>query len=187
MKPKLAKVSPSTQKVLDYLHQQVQHLSLPLQKACLEVLNDPRFQTYPASTRKHHVYKGGLAIHTAEALQIALTTATYKRLDTAVITVAVIFHDYGKCWDYQKSRNGRYVKTEHAAHVHHVSRSHSELRRILGSSVKDELLDHIAHCILSHHGRKEYGSPVEPQTQEAWAVHLADMTSVHCIEARKNA
>ena len=41
------------------------------------------------------------------------------------------------------------------------------------------------HCILAHHGRREWGAPVVPATREAWCVHLADMSSVHAIESRR--
>lgn len=37
--------------------------------------------------------------------------------------------------------------------------------------------EHVTHCILSHHGRFEWGSPVEPRTHEAWLLHAADMLS----------
>ena len=31
------------------------------------------------------------------------------------------------------------------------------------------------HAVLAAHGRLEYGSPVVPQTLEAWLLHLADL------------
>jgi 3'-5' exoribonuclease len=36
----------------------------------------------------------------------------------------------------------------------------------------------IEHAILAHHGRQEWGSPVEPVTAEAYILHYADMLSV---------
>ena len=36
--------------------------------------------------------------------------------------------------------------------------------------------------ILSHHGKKEWGSPIEPQSQGAWILHLADMMSARVDE-----
>jgi 3'-5' exoribonuclease len=32
----------------------------------------------------------------------------------------------------------------------------------------------LRHCILSHHGKKEWGSPVLPSTREAVLVHQMD-------------
>src|SRR6202008_2041937 len=33
---------------------------------------------------------------------------------------------------------------------------------------------HLLHLVIAHHGEKEFGSPVEPKTPEAWALHLVD-------------
>jgi 3'-5' exoribonuclease len=37
--------------------------------------------------------------------------------------------------------------------------------------------DTVAHAILAHHGRHEWGSPVAPATPEATVIHFADMLS----------
>ena len=41
----------------------------------------------------------------------------------------------------------------------------------------DELRRHVLHLLLSHHGKLEFGSPVEPMTVEAEIVHRADESS----------
>ena len=33
---------------------------------------------------------------------------------------------------------------------------------------------HLLHLVIAHHGEREFGSPVEPKTPEAWALHLID-------------
>ena len=38
------------------------------------------------------------------------------------------------------------------------------------------LEDQLKHCILSHHGELEYGSPKKPALAEAAALSLADIT-----------
>lgn len=35
----------------------------------------------------------------------------------------------------------------------------------------------VEHCILAHHGIKEFGSPAIPATIEAFMVHIADLIS----------
>jgi 3'-5' exoribonuclease len=37
-----------------------------------------------------------------------------------------------------------------------------------------QLLLHLRHLILSHHGEFEYGSPKRPKTKEAFVLHFAD-------------
>jgi 3'-5' exoribonuclease len=39
-----------------------------------------------------------------------------------------------------------------------------------------KLANELIHCILSHHGELEYGSPKKPATAEAMALHFADNT-----------
>ena len=40
--------------------------------------------------------------------------------------------------------------------------------------LEDDITMALAHIILSHHGRREYGSPVVPETPEAMIVSAAD-------------
>lgn len=37
-----------------------------------------------------------------------------------------------------------------------------------------KLRNELVHCILSHHGKLEFGSPKVPAIMEAMALHLAD-------------
>ena len=45
---------------------------------------------------------------------------------------------------------------------------------------------HLQHLILSHHGHREWGSPVEPSTPEAVLLHQADMMAykIEIIDAK---
>lgn len=40
-----------------------------------------------------------------------------------------------------------------------------------------EFVMKVTHIMLAHHGRREWGSAVEPKTPEAWILHAADMLS----------
>ena len=40
--------------------------------------------------------------------------------------------------------------------------------------VPDDLRLPLEHLIVSHHGRREWGSPIEPSTPEAFVLHLID-------------
>jgi len=42
------------------------------------------------------------------------------------------------------------------------------------SDFPEELKLHLEHIILSHHGEKEWGSPVLPATSEAMLIHFID-------------
>lgn len=53
---------------------------------------------------------------------------------------------------------------------------HFQMRAYI-NNVHTDTIDAVTHCILAHHGRKEWGSPVEPQTIEALILHQADLLS----------
>ena len=58
---------------------------------------------------------------------------------------------------------------------------------ILGNHdwVNPDLMEEVSHVILAHHGRLEWGSPIEPQTPEALIVHQADMLSAYFTNTKK--
>lgn len=165
-----------------------------LRACCEAVLSDERFLKCTAAKSRHQAYEGGLVVHTCEVLDIAVFMTTPTCLDKVtsvdVITAAAIFHDYGKIYDYVKletpvvDAKGNTISfdyTSHADKITHLARSYAEFMKLADKYKLDEKLrDEISHCILAHHGRKEWGSPVEPKSPEAYALHFADMMSCHC-------
>ena len=137
------------------------------------VLLDAEFWKAQGSIERHHDFPGGLAVHTAQVLVGAawlLVDIPEAKLDDVI--VAVLWHDFGKI----KTHSDKKYNDE----LGHISISAMEFyRHSLGIDIDN---DFIVHLILSHHGRKEWGSPVEPQCPEAWAIHAADMlSSQFCI------
>jgi len=92
------------------------------------------------------------------------------------LITAVIWHDYMKVKDYCWL-DGKIVKTDYGKKIYHVAGSAMEFHFHAASCLSTEVLERIEHLLLSHHGRKEFGSPVEPQTAEAFILHTADMMS----------
>ncbi len=62
------------------------------------------FATAPGGTSGHHVYPGGLAVHTLELLEVALAWADAREriygveFDRDIIIAALVLHDWGKIW-----------------------------------------------------------------------------------------
>jgi hypothetical protein len=52
-------------------------------------------------------------------------------------------------------------------------------KALLAGRSFEEIRAHILHVILAHHGTNEHGSPVEPQTLEAFIVHSIDCLDAH--------
>lgn len=49
-----------------------------------------------------------------------------------------------------------------------------------------EALNLLKHCILAHHGKKEYGSPIDMNCPEAYIIHIADEISAEMFRYNKN-
>jgi 3'-5' exoribonuclease len=138
------------------------------------VLYSPLFFTSPGGVEHHHNYEHGLVIHVAEVMSNVFEM-TLRHPSDELIT-AVIWHDYMKTCDYSMDAN-LIVKQPYRKLINHLSGSAMEFHAEARECLPRETLEHIEHLLLSHHGRHEWGSPVEPQTAEAFILHAADMMS----------
>jgi 3'-5' exoribonuclease len=163
------------------------------------VLEDDRFWERPASINKHHCRKGGLAAHTSQTLGFALAMAGQARrlVDLRVVAMASLWHDYGKVFGYEQLKDKRsfgggresavncWGKNRDSLYRGHVVVSYHEfVTAAEAGEFPRYFIDEVGHCILAHHGRMEWGSPVTPHTREAWIVNLADVASVQVFESR---
>lgn len=147
-----------------------------LRNACSAALQSFMFDLIkkPAANKHHHNYIGGLLQHTAEVMTFAYNIGYCLQCDLDVIIAASFFHDIMKIEEY--TDEGNY--TPYGTLIGHVVGSAECFRKFAEqNNVTREKIDAITHCILAHHGRKEWGSPVEPQSVEAAIVHEADMLS----------
>lgn len=148
-----------------------------------EILEDASFADCSGAgiMGQHHYGDGGLVRHVAETWRIALhsnqTLQDKSYTPDDQLFLACLFHDVGKMWDYEKV-NGRWGKVEHNRMIHHISRSNVQWNLIATKhNVDQHMIDSVSHAILSHHGRREWGSPVAPKTRLAWILYLADSMS----------
>jgi 3'-5' exoribonuclease len=85
-----------------------------------------------------------------------------------------LLHDIGKLEELEGNISARYTDVgRFVGHTVITDRMVTEhIARIEGFS--DLLANLLTHMLLSHHGEKEWGAPVEPRTLEACALHYAD-------------
>ena len=187
------------QRLLDH----IASISNPaLRRTCEGILTYPGFFTWPASLSFHHAYEGGLLAHTVEVCDTSLgiaraltrkqeMTISYMSNHREVIIAAALWHDLMKIEDYVKV-GGRsphdaiddimpeavWQRTDYGKTIGHIAGSAAQFQvTAVNHGVERKIIDAVVHCILAHHGRKEWGSPVEPQTLEALILHQADMLS----------
>lgn len=152
-------------------------LPYELEEVCLKALDDPGWDTSPGSSKHHHNFPGGLAEHTLEVVRTVRCMATgFNDPDLrAVVTCAALLHDYGKIYEYEFLPDGGIMRTRLGREVGHVVWS---WRWFVEHCAPCKFKERVGHAMLAHHGRREWGSPVEPQTPEAFILHSADMLSM---------
>ncbi|NBV96644.1 MAG: HD domain-containing protein, partial [Verrucomicrobia bacterium] len=142
-----------------------------------------------AARKNHHARRGGLLDHTAQMLKVAKVLAPlYPEVDGDLLAAGVIFHDLGKLWENDTGERGfGSVASRRGELIGHISLG-IEVANALwreGEAAEgknwvelkpasEELRDHLLHLIASHHGTKEFGSPVAPKTPEAFLLHHID-------------
>lgn len=170
--------------------------SRSLRKTCETILHYEKFFTWPASLGFHHAYEGGLLAHTVEVCDIALHNYTYHAAyprNRDILITAALWHDVMKVEDYALTLMGEAVlgkrsedysikdlwtRSSYQTTIGHIAGSAAAFNTTaVNFGVNRETIDAVTHCLLAHHGRKEWGSPVEPQTLEALLLHQADMLS----------
>ncbi len=139
-----------------------------------------RFERAPGSTGGHHAKVGGLLLHVYEVTSIARQTAKTMRANVDLVVAGALLHDIGKVEAYAITPAG-FSFTPCGVLVGHVVLGVLMLERKLAQlgepvCTEGQLLE-LQHLVLSHHGKLEFGSPVEPMTLESEIVHWADEAS----------
>lgn len=136
---------------------------------------DAHFFTAPGAKSLHHAYIGGLAEHTCEVVELCLCVAqVFPQLDRDLLLAAAILHDLGKLDEL--SWDTAFDYTDQGLLLGHIVMGEARVRRAMEAipEFPEDLKLRLSHMLLSHHGTKEYGSPVEPMTAEAIALHHAE-------------
>ncbi len=145
-----------------------------------------RFAEAPAATRLHHAYRHGLIEHTLSlACAAALLLPHYPELDADLVLVGVLLHDAGKTEELGKRAGEEYtVDGTLQGHVYIGAR---RAERVMDEidGFPDETRRLVLHLVLSHHGAKEFGAPIEPATMEAVFLHHLDNLDAKIANARE--
>jgi len=136
----------------------------------------PEFFDAPCAIVYHHNYIGGLLEHTVQTCRIALSIADILKedldIDTDVLVAGAILHDIGKINCY-KHKDGKIEATTILNEQDHIING----IKILSQNFSHDKLDEIIHIIASHHNLKEWGSPIQPNSNEAWIIHFSENLS----------
>lgn len=134
------------------------------------------YSRFPAATSMHHAFPGGLLNHTHQMLHMlsGLYPCLPYPLKVERCILAILFHDYGKVYEYNvqgETQPDMYL-------MGHIYISAHKLHNVLDQrGVDADEVKRIVHCVLAHHGTREFGSPVVPCLPEAALVNYLDNIS----------
>lgn len=134
-----------------------------------------KFFTFPAASKIHHGWKGGLSDHSLSMATLADELCKhYPQLDRDLLVSAALIHDVGKTAELSGPVTTEYtLEGKLEGHISLANAWLNEVSEKFGVQEREEtVLMH--HMILSHHGKMEYGSPVAPMIIEAEALYLID-------------
>ena len=149
-----------------------------LKKLTEEILrrHGDRLKEHPAAKSIHHAYRGGLLEHVVYMSELTLKICDqYGDVDRDLVLLGVLLHDLGKLEELGAMPNNEYTLVGKL--VGHITIGHQMLREAceaLDEPLPENLQIHLEHLVLSHHGEREYGSPVVPSTVEAFVLNWID-------------
>lgn len=178
----------SPQSLIDSIRHRVEkYIQDPhLKQLVLKIMDDhdDLLRKMPAAQKMHHDYTGGLLEHVWSMSRVgALLVEHYgdyydslnPPLDKGLVLAAIILHDIGKLRELKYHPvEARYTKEGQL--VGHILMGRDLVRETARTidGFPEETLLLLEHAILAHHGRREFGAPVLPQTFEALLVSFID-------------
>ena len=134
-----------------------------------------KFRRAAAGKKWHHAYRGGLLKHCIEMAEMVNgVCSVYPTLDRDLMLAAVFVHDIGKIEELSDDLFIEY--TTIGKLLGHLNLGAVMVEKAIAAvpDFPEDLRLHLLHCVLSHHGTLENGSPVVPKTPEAFAFHQID-------------
>ena len=147
-----------------------------IQRLLRAIFNDPEiaplFHEAAAASSIHHAYIGGLAEHSLSLAEAGRMMAYHYSLDESLMIAGALLHDIGKL--YELALNTRAV-TRQGALLGHIAMGYKLVTWYCHKlRIDPKTAEMVEHMILSHHGTKEWGSPVLPAFKEALVFHNLD-------------
>ena len=148
--------------------------------------NEAQLRVWPAAQQIHHAYRGGFLEHITKMAEVGRLVARAYNANEDLVLAGIVLHDIGKLQELAyEGGSGSYTRDGNL--VGHITLGVVMVREQINgiANFPAELRAQIEHMILSHHGIREHGSPVEPKTIEAFIVASIDDLDAKLNQVRK--
>ena len=170
------------------LVQLIQHVRDPFVRQLLQritTVHEAKLRIWPAARTVHHAYRSGLLEHILSVARSALTLGAAYGADQDLLTAGALLHDIGKLEELDYDGATNYTRDGNL--VGHVALGAMMVRAATAAipDFPEILRTQIEHLVVSHHGHKEFGAPVEPMSIEAMILSAADDLDAKISQVRQ--
>ena len=156
------------------LQKEIKTISKPhFKKLVTKILTDhkQKFQIYPASISFHYNYQHGLLEQTVSLIKIAKLLARNYAVNSDLLLTGACLHQIGKLYSINvgfsdKKNDSKQLVGNAIFSLYIVNKYINQIKKF-----PEDYKVQLEHLILSYQGRREWQSPIEPQTIEAILLH----------------
>ena len=132
-----------------------------------------KFRKHSAAKTVHHGFAGGLLEHTLSVVKFCeYMVGAYPILNRDLLYTAAMCHDIGKIRELSSFPANDYTDDgQLLGHIIIGVEMISDAIRTI-PDFPEVLASELKHCVISHHGELEYGSPKKPALAEAMGAQL---------------
>jgi 3'-5' exoribonuclease len=148
--------------------------------------HEAQLRTWPAAQQIHHAYRGGFLEHVTKMAEVGSGLARSYGADEDLVLAGVVLHDIGKLQELAyEGGAGSYTRDGNL--VGHIALGLMLVRETINgiSGFPADLRSQVEHLVASHHGTREYGSPVEPKSIEAFILAAVDELDAKINQVRR--
>lgn len=145
-----------------------------------------RLSSWPAAVTVHHAYRGGLLEHVLKLAETGTALAHAYGVDPDLIVAGAVLHDIGKLEELSFDTAASYSREGNL--LGHITIGVVMVREAARAieGFPPDLLARIEHMVVSHHGQRQLGSPVEPMTEEAFILSVLDDLDARLHQFRRH-
>ncbi len=140
--------------------------------------NRDKLLRWSAAKEMHHNFCGGLLYHTYRMMNMANgILSTYDTVNAELLLSAVALHDVGKLSELETNPMGDCTYTVEGGLLGHALIGIEMIDEAAsGKNCDPEDVMLLKHCVAAHHGEYDYGAISKPQIEEAFLLHIIDLT-----------
>ena len=132
------------------------------------------YTEYPAATKFHHAFGRGLMYHSVSMARLAEKVCScYPVIQRDLLIAGALLHDLGKTEELSGPIAPHYTTEGRLlGHINILAGEIQEEAKKL--NIDPEVGYLLEHLVLSHHGKPEFGSAVQPMIREAFVLNMID-------------